>query len=162
METMQEKPSTEEQDPSTEGGSSADQEPEYAFAGFNVEFSEKIMLTSLAPSRSALATGQSVSYQFSLDPDRAGDFIIPDVYPGDLHGNPPFDVLPGLIVNGKEVVGCVVKASEGVGWGKTNEEWFKRAWKKIREVAGDRYGVDFFRGCYHFLLFSVDGTRQED
>jgi GH25 family lysozyme M1 (1,4-beta-N-acetylmuramidase) len=67
-----------------------------------------------------------------------------------------------MVVSGKEVVGCVVKASEGVGWGPTNEAWFKRSWQKVREVAGARYGSDFFRGCYHFLLISVDGTKQAD
>jgi GH25 family lysozyme M1 (1,4-beta-N-acetylmuramidase) len=96
------------------------------------------------------------------DPDRQGTFLITDIYPRDLGPNPPFHVLPGMTVNGKEVVGCVVKASQSTGWGKTNEAWFARSWKKIRDVAGDRYGVDFFRGCYHFLVFSVDGAKQAD
>jgi GH25 family lysozyme M1 (1,4-beta-N-acetylmuramidase) len=145
-----------------DGGGDKSEGPEYSFEGYNVEFSTKVMLTSLVPNRSALATGQSVSYQFALDPDREGTFIIPDIYPEDLHGNPAFDVLPGLTINGKEVVGCVVKASEGVGWGKKNEDWFKNSWKKVRDIAGSRYGVDFFRGSYHFLLFSVDGAKQAD
>jgi hypothetical protein len=144
-----------------EDGSAKDQ-PEYTFEGFNVEFSDKIMLTPLNPNRIALAKGQSSSYAFTLDPAREGTFIITDIYPKDLGANPPFDVLPGLVVDGKEVVGCVVKASQSVGWGKENEEWFKRSWKKLREVGGERYGVDFFRGCYHFLLLSVDGKRQAD
>lgn len=98
----------------------------------------------------------------TLDPDRAGTFIIPDIYPYDLNGNPDFDVLPGMVVSGKEIAGCVVKASEGAGWGKNSEDWFKRSWQKLGGVAGDRYGVDFFRGCYHFLRFSVDGATQAD
>lgn len=98
----------------------------------------------------------------TLDPDRAGTFIIPDIYPYDLNGNPDFDVLPGMIVSGKEIAGCVVKASQGAGWGKNFEDWFKRSWQKLGSVADDRYGVDFFRGCYHFLLFSIDGAKQAD
>lgn len=175
---MLERPFTEEQDSSQEGGSSDNQEPEYIFEGFTVEFSEKIMLTPMATSRSLLAKGQTTSNEFSLDPDRSGTFIIPDIYPCDLGENPPFHVLPGMVVNGKEVVGCVVKASEGVKWGSKGvkwdpekcsnripwdyEDWFKHSWQKIREVAGDRYGVDFFRGCYHFLRLSVDGAKQAD
>ena len=29
-----------------------------------------------------------------------------DIYPEDLGPNPPFEVLPGLVVDDKEVVGC--------------------------------------------------------
>jgi hypothetical protein len=43
-------------------------EPEYAFEGFNIEFSDKIMLTPLNPDRSALAKGQSVTHAFVLEP----------------------------------------------------------------------------------------------
>lgn len=95
-------------------------------------------------------------------PNRFGTFIAPDVYPGDLGANPPFHVLPGLVAMDKEVVGCYVKASEGLGWGAANEDWFRRAWRELRTVGGDRYGVDWFRSCYHFLRFEVDGARQAD
>jgi hypothetical protein len=174
---MLERPFVEEQDLLEVGGSSDNREPEYTFEGFTVEFSEKIMLTPMATSRSLLAKGQTASNAFSLDPNRTGTFIIPDIYPCDLGENPPFHVLPGMVVDGKEIVGCVVKASDGVQWGVKGakwdsekcgkglvdcEEWFKRSWKKIREVAGDRYGVDFFRGCYHYLRFSLDGAKQAD
>ncbi len=100
---------------------------------------------------------------------RYGNFIIPDIYPRDLDDPrtreldvPPFEVLPGLQVMGKEVIGCYIKASEGLGWGRANEEWFRRCWRRIREVGGGRYGVDWFRGCYHFLRFQQDGARQAD
>ncbi len=95
-------------------------------------------------------------------PDRGGTFIVPDIYPADLGQNPPFHALPGLHVMGSEVIGCYVKCSEGVGWGQTNEEWFERAWKSLRDVGGERYGKDWFRGCYHFLRFDQDGARQAD
>lgn len=96
------------------------------------------------------------------NPDRFGSFIIPDVYPGDLGGSPPFSVLPGLRVQDKEVIGCYVKCSEGLGWGAKNEDWFIRSWRELRTVGGDRYGVDWFRGCYHFLRFQQDGAAQAD
>jgi len=149
-----------EEDTTIDSPSSA--APEYAFEGFNIEFSDKVLITPLTPGRNVVATAQSRAYQLTLDPDRAGSFIIPDIYPHDLGGNPRFEVLPGLIVEGKEVVGCVVKASEGTRWQKESEDWFKNSWRRLREVAGDRYGIDFFRGCYHFLRFSADGAAQAD
>lgn len=94
--------------------------------------------------------------------DRTGDFIIPDIYPGDLGPSPPFHVLPGLKAMGKEVIGCYVKCSEGLSWGASNEAWFRRAWAEVRRVGGTRYGIDWFRGCYHFLRFQQDGGRQAD
>jgi hypothetical protein len=156
---------TEEEETTVDSPSSA--ASEYAFEGFDIEFSEKILITPLTPGRNVVATAQSRAYrararQFTLDPDRAGSFIIPDIYPHDLGGNPRFEVLPGLVVDGKEVVGCVVKASEGTGWKKESEDWFKNAWRRLRDVAPDRYGVDFFRGCYHFLRFKADGAAQAD
>lgn len=93
-------------------------------------------------------------------PDRFGNFIIADIYPLDLGPNPPFSVLPGLTVQGKEVIGCYIKCSEGLSWGKSNEDWFKRCWAELRRVGGDRYGVDWFRGCYHFLRFQQSGAAQ--
>ena len=91
-------------------------------------------------------------------PDRIGTFLIPDVYPEDLGGSPPFQVLPGLHVSGKEVVGCIVKASEGTGWGAQNERWFERSWRTLGELASPQ----FFRGCYHFLRFTAPGAAQAD
>lgn len=136
--------------------------PEYSFEGFNIDFSDKIMLTAASPARISPAKSLSVSRQFTLDPDRQGTFLICDIYPFDFKNEPPFDLLPGLTVDGKEVVGCVVKSSEGTGWGKDNEDWFKKSWARLRTVAGARYGVDFFRGCYHYLRFEADGAKQAD
>jgi hypothetical protein len=46
---MREKSSTEEQDSAEEDESGSESgEPDYSFAGFNVEFSEKIILTPAA------------------------------------------------------------------------------------------------------------------
>jgi hypothetical protein len=50
---MLERSFAEEQDSSEEGAASDNQEPEYTFEGFTVEFSEKIVLTPpVAVSRS--------------------------------------------------------------------------------------------------------------
>lgn len=102
-------------------------------------------------------------------PNRFGTFIIPDVYPPDLDDPrtpqvelPRFGALPGLVVSDKEVVGCYIKCSEGLNWGARNEDWFRKCWPEIRRVGGDRYGVDWFRGCYHFLRFQQDGAMQAD
>lgn len=107
--------------------------------------------------------------QAGPSPNRFGTFIIPDVYPPDLDNPhtpqldlPPFQVLPGLVVQEKEVIGCYVKASEGLGWGAQNEDWFRKSWQAMRQVGGAKYGVDWFRGAYHFLRFSMDGARQAD
>lgn len=95
--------------------------------------------------------------------DRFGSFIIPDIYPRDLGANPPFHVLPGLTVSDKEVIGCYVKCSEGLGWGRSNEEWFRRAWVEMARVRVTRpKGTEFHRGCYHFLRFQQDGAAQAD
>ncbi len=57
-----------DEDASADGGAGESGAPEYAFEGFNIEFSQKVMLTSLAPSRIAQAKGQSVSQAFVLNP----------------------------------------------------------------------------------------------
>lgn len=119
-------------------------------------------LLGSAASLIAAAGGASSPTNGSSLTDRSGTFVIPDVYPGDLGGKPNFSVLPGLTVMDKEVVGCYVKASEGTAWGATDEEWFRRSWRALREVGGTRYGDDWFRGCYHFLRFQEDGGRQAD
>jgi hypothetical protein len=43
----------EQEESSEEEDSSASQEPEYVFEGFTVEYSERVMLTPIAASRSA-------------------------------------------------------------------------------------------------------------
>lgn len=89
-------------------------------------------------------------------PDRQGTFLIPDIYPDDLGPRPPFQALPGMHVDGKEVVGCYLKASEGTGW--SGEAWFEANWPRLRALAGST----FFCGAYHFLRFAADGAAQAD
>lgn len=97
--------------------------------------------------------------------NRFGTFIIPDIYPLDPTGqNPPFSILPGLKIMDKEVVGCYIKASQGLDWGITNETWFIRNWKRMAEVAASTNPEkgEFHRGTYHFLIFQQDGAKQAD
>lgn len=88
--------------------------------------------------------------------DRPGTFIIPDIYPQDLGPHPHFEGLPKNVIMGKEVIGCYVKCSEGLGW--SGEAWFVQNWPRLRALTGP----EFFAGVYHFLRFSVDGTAQAD
>lgn len=91
-----------------------------------------------------------------------GTFLVADIYPPDFRGDPPFANILGRTIEGKTFVGCILKASEGTGWGKKNEEWFRRQWRRVKEVGGDRYGKDWFRGAYHFLRFTRSGASQAD
>lgn len=97
------------------------------------------------------------------DLDEHKVFIVPDVYPSDLDNPktkeldlPPFKSLVGMQLNGLEVAGCYVKASEGLGWGAANEDWFRQSWRKMAEV-----GLKH-RGAYHFLRFQSSGMAQAD
>lgn len=89
-------------------------------------------------------------------PDRQGTFLIPDIYPDDLGPTPNFGVLPGQHVDGKEVVGCYIKASEGTGW--SGQAWFLRNFPLLRAHAS----AEFFPGAYHFLRFAAPGGAQAE
>ncbi len=60
--------------------------------------------------------------------------------------------------NGSKWCGAIVKCTEGVltrsspGWKTEAISWFGRNWNAIREAGGDRYGRDYFRGAYHYLI----------
>ena len=58
---MLERQFEDEQDPSEENASTEKQEPEYAFEGYTVEFSEKIMLTLPTAVRDAQEKGQAAA-----------------------------------------------------------------------------------------------------
>jgi len=91
------------------------------------------------------------------------DPLLVDVYPYDVGGRPDW---PALVAAGPPWHGAIVKVSEGVGgivaWQTSLSAWFDRQWPAIRAAAGARYGVDFFRGGYHYLLVGVDGVAQAD
>lgn len=88
--------------------------------------------------------------------------LIVDVYWADLGPGPKWTALaaaPGY-------VGAVLKATEGNAY--QHDEWFVRNWPRLRAAGGDRYGVDWFRGAYHYLRFGhtanvvESGRRQAD
>jgi GH25 family lysozyme M1 (1,4-beta-N-acetylmuramidase) len=68
--------------------------------------------------------------------------------------------------------GVILKATEGIGgpqaWQRSSAAWFAKHWPAVRTLgntkrrAHERYGVDFFRGGYHFLLAGHDGAKQAD
>jgi len=91
------------------------------------------------------------------------DPLLVDLYPYDVGGKPDW---PALVAAGPPWHGAIVKVSEGVGgivaWQTNLSAWFQQQWPAIRAAAGARYGVDFFRGGYHYLLAGVDGAAQAD
>jgi hypothetical protein len=104
------------------------------------------------------------------DPDRAGRFLIVDVYALDLGGKPNWPALAAASDGTNEYVGAILKATEGLApiqLGNdsphaTSFDWFAAQWHALRAAGGDRYGVDWFRGAYHFLKFNQSGAKQAD
>lgn len=84
------------------------------------------------------------------------DPILVDVYSGDLNGRPRWDI---LVNSGLPYCGALLKVSEG-GW--TGGQWFHDNWQAVRAEATRawRYGVNFWRGGYHYLRFGVDAKSQ--
>jgi len=54
--------------------------------------------------------------------------------------------------------GAILKASEGL----RPHRHLEPHWAAIRDAGGARYGVDFFRGGYHFLRLDCPGAAQAD
>lgn len=82
--------------------------------------------------------------------------------------NPPYLVVdvsahyaspnwPALFAH-PNVVGVILKATEGTTYAP---QWFVDNWRRLRELAGGRYGNDFFRSAYHFMRRG-DGAAQAD
>ena len=87
-------------------------------------------------------------------PVRTIDPLGVDVYAGDLNGKPDWSK---LVAAGPPWHFAMIKATEGLHY---SPPWFRDNWPAIRAVAGERYGVDFFRGCYHYLRFELGGAAQ--
>jgi GH25 family lysozyme M1 (1,4-beta-N-acetylmuramidase) len=89
------------------------------------------------------------------------DMLWVDLYQYALNGKPDW---PKVVAAGPPWHGAIIKASHGAGGtsqGQTDlAAWFQKQWPAIRAAAGHRYGVDFFRGGYHYLLAGVDGKSQ--
>ncbi len=92
----------------------------------------------------------------------AGPFFIPDV--SAWEGNTPnFDAVAAT----PNMVGCIIKSSQGIGPGVTPKyghslTWFKDNWPRVAAAGGSRYGTSWFRGCYHFATPRSSGTAQAD
>ena len=82
--------------------------------------------------------------------------LFADVYQGDLNGRPDWEALAKL---GAPWHGAIIKATEGTHYAPY---WFATQWRALRNVAGARYGEDWFRGCYHFLKLTGDGAKQAE
>jgi GH25 family lysozyme M1 (1,4-beta-N-acetylmuramidase) len=83
------------------------------------------------------------------------DPLIIDVYANDLNGEPNW---PELVAAGYPWIGAMLKATEGTYY--TGGSWFATQWPKVRAAAGARYGLDFWRLCYHYLRTNEDGAAQ--
>lgn len=81
--------------------------------------------------------------------------LIVDTYAGDLDGKTD---LAKLIAAGPPWYGWLGKCTQGNYYG--GGAWFKQHWADARKLAGSRYGVTWFRGCYHYLDVRVDPKAQ--
>lgn len=82
----------------------------------------------------------------------SNDRFLVDFYQGDRIGN-----LSLLAAAGDPWIGSIVKASEGLGFVSS---WFGDQWRRLRELAPDRYGSTWFRGAYHYIRLDQDPIKQ--
>lgn len=98
------------------------------------------------------------------------DPLIVDIYEDDLNGKPD---IAKLVAAGPPWHGLALKASEGLYYpsnsphGHRSPEWFNLNWKATRDLAIDhvapsssRYGFDWFRIAYHYLIINHDPVAQ--
>jgi len=85
------------------------------------------------------------------------DPLIVDLYAGDLNGKPN---IGALVAAGPPWHGLILKATEGTGY--DGGSWFQTCWAQARDLAADRYAVDWFRGAYHYVRFSQSPEKQVD
>ncbi len=83
------------------------------------------------------------------------DPLIVDVYVGD--GAKDWRALAAA---GAPWHGAILKATQGTYY--RGAEWFDAQWRGVRAAGGERYGVDWFRGAYHYLDVRQGGGVQAD
>jgi GH25 family lysozyme M1 (1,4-beta-N-acetylmuramidase) len=83
------------------------------------------------------------------------DPLIVDCYSGDG----PKD-WAALSAAGPPWHGVILKATQGTYYRDT--AWLAPNWRAVRAAGGGRYGVDWFRGAYHYLDVRQDGAAQAD
>lgn len=81
--------------------------------------------------------------------------LIVDAYAGD--GLKDWEALAAA---GAPWHGAILKASQGTYYRDT--AWLAPNWQAVRAVGGSRYGVDWFRGAYHYLDVRALGAAQAD
>ncbi len=95
------------------------------------------------------------------DKSTLGPFFVADVNHGDA-GISDTQVAPWrAVIDAPRFHGVILKVSEGPGT-FAGTQWARLNWPAVRELAGARYGADFFRGAYHFLHAKADATAQAD
>jgi GH25 family lysozyme M1 (1,4-beta-N-acetylmuramidase) len=83
------------------------------------------------------------------------DPLIVDVYRDDGPKN-----WKALAASGPPWHGAILKATQGTYYDAA--AWFDASWREVRDAGGERYGVDWFRGAYHYLDVRLDGAAQAD
>ena len=81
--------------------------------------------------------------------------LIPDTY----HGNGAVDWRQ--LCADPRFFGAIIKATEGVRY-KWAETWFYENWSELKRVGTERDGIDWLRGCYHYLVFKDDPVKQAE
>jgi GH25 family lysozyme M1 (1,4-beta-N-acetylmuramidase) len=81
--------------------------------------------------------------------------ILSDFYAKDDGGHPN---ITALVAAGRPWCGVVLKATEGTYY--SSGDWLKTVWAQARTAAADRYGVDWFRGAYHYFRVDEDPIAQ--
>lgn len=89
--------------------------------------------------------------------DEVLDSLIVDIYSGDLGGKPD---IQALVDAGRPWCGLILKATQGLSF--NGGDWLATYWPQARSLARDRYGVDWFRGTYHYIDVDEDGEAQAD
>lgn len=89
-------------------------------------------------------------------------FFIPDL--SSWQGNAPNF---GAIAAAPDMVGCIIKSSQGTGPGVRADlghspTWFKDNWPRVAAAGGSRYGTSWFRGLYHYGTPTPGGAAQAD
>lgn len=68
----------------------------------------------------------------------------------------------GRAVRDGRFAGAILEATQGAADNVDRASWFASQWPALKASAGDAYGVSWFRGCYHRLLFRDDPVTQAE
>jgi GH25 family lysozyme M1 (1,4-beta-N-acetylmuramidase) len=85
------------------------------------------------------------------------DPLVIDIDADDCDGKPN---LYTLVDAGLPWAGVILKGTEGTYY--NGGTWLETYWPIAKQAAGSRYGVDFFRGAYHYIRVDESGVAQAD